>query len=439
MLVAFLAFALPVVGHAQLGRCPFNMQAQYQLQLQWRPTGYMQQQMMMRQYQTTMLLRQQQPMLPRSPYLQPRLTTYQRSTTTLTPRNTFAMTRTTALQPINLRTYTGQPVRLNSSPLKLDGSPLRLNSSPLRIDSTPTRIGGPTKIVSRTTLEQRRSTFVTTTRKAGVERKVVGDPRKGGEGRKNTYITQRKTNTVERKTGVPRVQHTPQVDLRVKLSVTCGNCHGCKQDQTMPPVARQPLNVLPIDRPRPIDRPLVRLDRPRQPVVNRPGPERPPVVWQPRARPLPVVRNPLLPPPVLPPLVVVHDAPPLLPVIQPPGDRPARPRVKEVGKARETKAPDKPPVLLHGKAPPLPSLDAAVTQATLQPALQRERRGREGGSDPTLLPEQVAQVPAPGPLPELPLMRGLLPASREEIAPPEKPSALALVLSPPILPPLTDR
>src|SRR5262245_36699005 len=52
LLVAFLAIvALPVVSEAQFGRCPFNMQAQYQLQLQWQSRMYMQQQTLMRQRQ----------------------------------------------------------------------------------------------------------------------------------------------------------------------------------------------------------------------------------------------------------------------------------------------------------------------------------------------------------------------------------------------------
>lgn len=434
ILAAFLAFALPLVVHAQFGRCPFNMQAQYQLQLQWQARAYMQQQMMTRQYQTTTLFPRPQGMLPANPLLQPRLTPYNRSVTTLTPRNTFAITRTTALQPINLRTYTGQPLRLNSSPVKINSGPLRLNSSPLRIDSSPTRIGGPTKIVSRTTLEQRRNVFTTTTRKTGVERKLVAEPRKGGEGRKNTYIAQRKTNTVERKTGVPRVQHTPQVDLRVKLTATCGNCHGCKQNQPMPPVAvRQPPNLLPLDRP------LVRHDRPRHPVVNQPGPGPLPVVRQPQPQLLPVARKPLLPPPVLPPIVLARNDRPLLPVWQPPAERPERPKVKEPIKAVEPKEREKRPVRLDRDAPPLPALDAPVTHAGLQPSLQRERRRVEAGADPTLLPAQLAQVPLPGPLPDAPLMRGLLSAEREETTAPQGPSALALVLSPPTPPPLADR
>jgi hypothetical protein len=168
-------------------------------------------------------------------------------------------------------------------------------------------------------------------------------------------------------------------------------------------------NLLPLIGPRvrPVDRRIVRLEQPPVPPVA-------------RRAPLPVV--PLLGPIALP-------------------DQPARPKVRgpvAVVKAPERAAPAKRPAMLD-RPPPLPTLDAAVSRAALQPSLATQRRRGDRGRPPALLPDQVAQVPALAPLPDAPLMRGLLPPGADVGGGTERPPAVTLALAPPALPPLTDQ
>lgn len=449
--LALLA-AAPAAAPAQ-GRCPFNMQAQYQVQLQWNARMYMQQQALMTQRRQLQMSRN--PGFPTGNYGQPFSRNTQRGLLTLngTPTSlTGGVTRTTSTY--NLPRYTGTAYSLSGGGLRLTGSPTSLRAGGLCLSGQPTRQSGQTFRLSGSPMTltgkpftigggvapatRERRTADAPRRLADAPRRVADAPRRTADAPRRTAdaprkaMAERKNDFAPRKTGAPRVEHTPSVELRVKLSVTCGSCHNCKAPGGAQTVVRRPapLPEMPFPRQpaqrRAIDVPVNRpAPQPLPPVAARaPGPQRPApldlVVLRPRPAlpPLnPVRLNPRLPLPIaLDPILPAQ--PPPLPLRQRrpadllPADRPERPG-------------GGPAAPLMRDLPPVRGLEAPAAGRTLTDLpTQEQRPAEEASTGLLLLPDELRQSPGVATLEApLPLMRGLLPPVAEDELPPGRDSS----------------
>jgi hypothetical protein len=259
-------------------------------------------------------------------------------------------------------------------------------------------------------------------------------------------VRPRRTTQVGRKARIV-ARHGPIVALRSRLSMTCGNCHGCKQTppSIKPLPERPPFQVGP--RRKPLDGWPWRPERERPgPMVRLPGPQLRPLVGPPPVpldfvvpKPRPGPELPALDPPALPPLGVVKIGEPRRPALERMiGARPDRP-------SSLADAPEKPRSGVETSPPPLPVLEGSVTQ--LSPLLAQ----KEGTTAPFraparsfLPPEQVVVAPGLAPLPGLlPHAQGLLPTldsddPPEAFDPSGRPTLAELTLRPPPLPPLLE-
>jgi hypothetical protein len=243
------------------------------------------------------------------------------------------------------------------------------------------------------------------------------------------------------------VAHRATVRLRISVSATCGNCHGCKQTQpSIKPIPeRQPFLVGP--RPRPLDGwPWREAGRRAGPMVQLPAKKPGPMVG-PRPEPLRfVVRKPgpgplpAVEPPALPPLGVVRLGEPRRPLLDRMTDGKPDDLRPSVGDA-----PEKPRSAVESSPPPLPALEGSV--ALLAPLLAQKEDRVSPASAPSrsdLQPDLVVQAPALAPLPGVRThQQGLLPTLDgddpvEALDESRQTTLVEVTLRPPPLPPLPE-
>jgi hypothetical protein len=419
----------------EAGRCPFCMQAQLQMQMQWQQQAWQQQQMMARHNVSRRTNYARHTAVSRSTRqatARVNRTTVHRSTTThlrtLTTRRISTQTRTT----VRHHTLHG-PGRHPGRPA-VDVSRTRTHTSQTRLHLQ--RVTESHLHTTRhTSLTQRR---LTTTRHTPLQRRVASiKPRSTRKAESNNRRGER---------------HTPSVQLRVRLSGTCGTCHQCKQNQptltSLP--QRQPFQVGPrADLPGPPWRPVVpapglvvRLPgQPLQPLVApRPNLNR---FVLPGLQPRSI---PVLDAPMLPPLGVARgseprrQAPELLTTLKDSNPSPG-PSIGEEEARR-------PGTAIVTSPPPLPMLQGSVVQ--LAPLLAGQKQDTEARParvyHADLQPAVVIQAPRLTALPGLPPLRqGLLPnldaddsGDEGTVDPSRRPTLVELTLRPPPLPPLPE-
>jgi hypothetical protein len=247
--------------------------------------------------------------------------------------------------------------------------------------------------------------------------------------------------------------HRPTVQVRVNLVGTCGQCHLCQGGRT-PTLVRNPgLPGFPVLKPtagQPV--PVVRNPLPGFPVLN-PGQPNPSVIGKLRPLPFPVLLPPELPPLVQGPVRRPEDrllGRPVLPLPGLLGQTPQKP-LGSIGLMQpENKGPANVPGSLDSGMPD--KLSATVLQPPALPPLQgttvQVLPVAENSADtpaptpsqPPLDPDHVTQAPALAPLPTPPpLGLTLLPqpaAENENLEPTRKSLPPDLVLLPPALAPL---
>jgi hypothetical protein len=438
LLAGLLSASLAAPAHAQRGRvCPFLMQQQLQMQVQMQP------QMMSRQ---EVMLQQRQMMQDRRALLtsQQRGVTSGRTGGLQVNRHTTTQTRHTTSTRLITSRFRATRVRIARAPAR-PGSGRGM---------PPARVSIRTMTHSRILLERITRTTQTTRSTFTVRRSSVSSARRTTSVRvRPTSQVLRGTTTTAHRHNSTEVRHRPSVQVRVRMSMTCGNCHGCKQGR--PTMINQP--GLPPAFPTGLPRP------PMAGIVGRP-PVRPDfIIGQPKPRPLPPIA--ILRPPRLPILAQVPARPgkPRLDLLIALPVRP--PALLESGTESPGKSDaDRPTtttrsvptdgLTLTGKPtaidpPELPTLQGSL--ALGRPLLIEGKTGaptvRPTTARPTeLLPGDVAVAPAFRPLPSSPTARDLtlLPAlagddlsGASKTAAPARP-ALELVLQPPPLPPLPD-
>jgi hypothetical protein len=422
LLLAALALAACWTPDAHAQTCPFCMRAQYQLQ-----TGMQTQMAMQRQ---RYLHQQQMLFLHRQAYASRQVSFVRR-----TPAPVHRMTTTRSVTPTRQVTFhprvttTPRVVRMTRlHTLRHPTAPGRERPSPHRPDLLLThhvrreqvhRVALLRKITERERGDVRRSITTSRPRPQASPQPTLARHRRETPHRASTPHARHTTRR--------EVTHRPTVQLRVRLTATCGSCHGCAGSPAT--VRRTPALPLVLGRPlppalvpwQPPDLPGVPAERPRPAAKGKDRPHlaalRPPAL-----APLPVTRR--------------DDSDRLT----------ARPRSGSPGGGVSSPAGNlprgtalSPPALapLEGPRAELPLLVGAARRAPARPVEPR--------TTPPLLPDAVAQAP---PLPDLPSARprplALLPALEGGDTPaslarePETPSPLELVLRPPPLPPLPE-
>jgi hypothetical protein len=444
-------------------RCPFLMQQQFQMQQQMMQQQMMQQQQWQRQQRMMQRqqMQQQQQWQNQQGMMQRRQTgfTAQNARFTVQRQRFFEQRLTTFTR----RTTTFTPARVRVPGFgRGHGTPWyqRMGARSITVRHATQRSTYQRELALQRLLVQRRTHRATRVRRA---QNGQGGASQQTATRQNAMRTVDKGSTTQR-----QVQHTPRTQVRVNLTMTCGNCHNCKMQTPQAPTQapRNPLPSMPIVR-NPVQ-PIL------GPVIN---PVRPPVF--PVVRPLPITRPPTLPPlvqfptrPALPGLptqgVTQLPARPLLPVdwmvSKPPapddsswapetvgGAPTAKPRRPIEGTARRpapsspsqkpTSPPDLPAPSLPPLAPQRPMLEppGLITTADARPA----QTSKETGYEP-LMPDEVLQPPELPALPmRSPLQLALQPSLGETDAPSlstveDRPTTLDVVLRPPALPPLPE-
>jgi hypothetical protein len=456
-------------GAASAGRCPFSMQSQVQVQIQWQRQQQQQSHLMAMQQRHAQQMAMQQ-----------RHAHNQRNTNFLAQRrNTTAMHRLTATHQ-QRRTITSTHRHTATVRIVRTTHHRNVTHTIHRTFGRHPGHGSGTHRIHRTVhLSTTRHTTALTRQLHRVttqRRTTASTHRTTTTARRNaSTVTRRATTTAQRRSNVtprPRTtasnreqtrrttqrtdQHRPTVQLRVRMTSTCGSCHQCNQNQ--PTVRQLPPRVPFVTAPR---QPI--LDRPV--VLNRPGPG--PVVQQPRLPLRPVVNPPAQRTVVrltMPAQVPVLRAPVLLPLQtinrpnlpqtkaeQPTISRPTPPTpssdplVPSTRKERpsDSESATKPRPSPLDKEPALPAL--AGSKAAIIPLLGSttlagdERPATQPAWRDDLDPAAVSSTPRLLPLAKAMPGRGILPnldGEDADEAVTDAPAKDALAIKAPPLPPL---
>jgi hypothetical protein len=304
----------------------------------------------------------------------------------------------------------------------------------------------------------------TVNRGPGLQRPLFSQqPRPTATQHRNTAVRPPERAVAKKDNPTPEVLHRPTVQLRVKMNMTCGTCHGCQGNKQPGIVQKTPAP------------PPLFVQAPRQvPVIPwQPRQPNPPLMVQPRPAQPPVARIAQPVPPI-----ALFQPPPLPPIVSDPASRtgptrvplpgllvPSDPARESLSRISRTESPSEKPgqktprqekpaptpermVASTLAAPELPPLQGNAVSVRALPDLPEAPRSeanlaRTRRTPASLNPDRVAKAPPLPPLPvRAPLGLGLLPPPEAAPQPASsleaRPLPLDLVYLPPPLPPLPD-